>query len=126
MKVSPFPSGRIVKENFHHHRATETSGILPPENPGKIMFHQWGMPMLVKLTRTEKNWFLKFALANTPNKNFKLYDNVHDFSTWNQVKTNLCPRKEHSYVYDRTQNQFFKISRMLTQVKFLNFTFRSV
>ena len=44
------------------------------------MFHQWGMPMLVKLIPTEKNWLLKFAIANTPSKNSKLYDNVHDFS----------------------------------------------
>ena len=88
------------------------------------MFHQWGMPMLVKLTPTEKNWFLKFAIANTPSKNSKLYDNVHDFSTWNRVKTNLCSRKEHPYVYDRTQKQVFKISWSLTQLtKFLNFTF---
>ena len=70
-----------MKENFHHHRATETSETLPPEKRGKIMFQQWGMPKLVKITPTEKNWFLKFAIANTPNKNYKLYDNVHDNST---------------------------------------------
>ena len=80
LKVSLLPSGRFVKENFHHHRATEASEKLPLEKPGKIMFHQWGMPMLVKLIPTEKNWLLKFAIANTPSKNSKLYDNVHDFS----------------------------------------------
>ena len=45
------------------------------------MFHHWAMPMLVKLTPTlQKKLFSKFAIANTPSKNSKLYDNLHDFS----------------------------------------------
>ena len=34
----------------------------------------------------------------------------NNLSTSQRLKTNLCTRKEHSYVYDRTQKQFFKIS----------------
>ena len=39
-----------------------------------------------------------------------------DCSTSQRLKTNLCTLKEHSCVYEHTQEQFLKISQPLTQL----------